>query len=89
VTWLANPETWLALATLTTLEIVLGVDNIVMLVVLTGRLPAEQQPFARRIGLLVALGLASPSCCRSPGCSASRRPWSRLPVSSSPATISF
>ena len=57
MTWLADPEAWFALATLTTLEIVLGVDNIVMLVVLTGRLPAGQQAFARRTGLLMALGL--------------------------------
>ena len=57
MTWLADPEAWFALATLTTLEIVLGVDNIVMLVVLTGRLPAKQQAFARRTGLFIALGL--------------------------------
>lgn len=57
MTWLADPEAWFALATLTTLEIVLGVDNIVMLVVLTGRLPTKQQAFARRTGLLIAVGL--------------------------------
>ena len=55
--WLSDPQAWLALATLTTLEIVLGVDNIVMLVVLTARLPASEQPLARRVGLLVALAL--------------------------------
>ena len=57
MTWMAEPEAWAALLTLATLEVVLGVDNIVMIVVLTGRLPAAQQARARRLGLLVALGL--------------------------------
>lgn len=55
--WIFEPDAWLALVTLTTLEIVLGIDNIVMLVVLTGRLPAAQQARARRTGLLLALAL--------------------------------
>ena len=57
MTWMAEPEAWLALATLATLEVVLGVDNIVMLIVLTGRLPAAQQIRARRVGLVLALAL--------------------------------
>lgn len=57
MTWMAEPEAWFALATLATLEVVLGIDNIVMLVVLTERLPASQQIRARRVGLLLALGL--------------------------------
>ena len=46
-----------ALATLAALEIVLGVDNIVFIAILTGRLPARQQAVARRIGLTLALGI--------------------------------
>jgi predicted tellurium resistance membrane protein TerC len=52
---LATPEAMLAVGTLTLLEIVLGIDNIVFLSVLTGRLPAEQRPKARRVGLLLAM----------------------------------
>ncbi|MGH7267145.1 MAG: TerC family protein [Candidatus Rokuibacteriota bacterium] len=46
-----------ALATLTAMEIVLGIDNIVFIAILTARLPAAQQPLARRIGLALALGM--------------------------------
>src|ERR671913_1271755 len=53
--WL-TPEILIALATLTFLEIVLGVDNIIFISILSGKLPAEQQPRARRIGLLLAMG---------------------------------
>jgi predicted tellurium resistance membrane protein TerC len=52
---LADPATWLALATLAGLEIVLGVDNLVFIAILTERLPAEKRPFARRMGLAMAL----------------------------------
>ncbi len=55
MTWLANPEMWIALLTLTVLEIVLGIDNIVFLSIITGKLPPAQQPRARRIGLSLAL----------------------------------
>ena len=54
---LATPEVLLAVLTLTALEIVLGIDNIVFLSVLTGRLPVEQRPYARRVGLLLAMGM--------------------------------
>ncbi len=54
---LATPEALLAVATLTALEIVLGIDNIVFLSVLTGRLPVAERPFARRVGLLLAMGM--------------------------------
>ena len=54
---LATPEALLALATLTALEIVLGIDNIVFISVLTGRLPPPLRPKARRIGLLLAMGM--------------------------------
>src|ERR671913_1172044 len=53
--WL-TPEILIALATLTFLEIVLGVDNIIFISILSGKLPAAQQPKARRIGLLLAMG---------------------------------
>ncbi len=49
------PETWLSLATLTAMEVVLGIDNVVFLTILTGRLPAAEQPGARRLGLAFAL----------------------------------
>ena len=52
---LATPEALIALATLTLLEIVLGIDNIVFISVLTGRLPPELRPKARRVGLLLAM----------------------------------
>ena len=53
---LANPEAWIAFITLTTLEIVLGVDNIVFIAILAGKLPLEERNSARQIGLAVALG---------------------------------
>ena len=52
---LADPQTWIALATLTFLEIVLGVDNIIFISILSGKLPEEQQPRARQLGLLGAM----------------------------------
>lgn len=53
--WLASPETWMALVTLTALEIVLGVDNIIFIAILVGRLPPEQQARGRTIGLALAM----------------------------------
>ena len=53
--WIANPEIWAALVTLTTLEIVLGVDNIIFISVLASKLPHGQQARARRVGLLGAM----------------------------------
>lgn len=52
---LLTPENLVALLTLTILEIVLGVDNIIFLAIVTAGLPKEQQPFARRLGLSLAL----------------------------------
>jgi hypothetical protein len=52
---LTDPSTWLALVTLTVLEVVLGVDNLVVLAVLVGRLPREQQHVARTVGLMLAM----------------------------------
>ena len=53
--WLSNPDAWLSLITLTVLEIVLGVDNIIFISILSGKLPAGQQGKARNIGLALAL----------------------------------
>ncbi|MCA1732932.1 MAG: TerC family protein, partial [Acidobacteria bacterium] len=55
--WIANPEAWIALATLTLLEIVLGVDNIIFISILAGKLPPGQQNKARQIGLILAMGM--------------------------------
>ncbi len=55
LSWITEPDAWIALLTLTVLEIVLGIDNIVFISVLTGRLPKEQQPRARSIGLGLAM----------------------------------
>lgn len=54
--WVSNPQIWLSLITLSALEIVLGIDNIVFLAILTNRLPPHQRPMGRKIGLSLALG---------------------------------
>jgi predicted tellurium resistance membrane protein TerC len=53
--WLTRPETWVALATLTALEIVLGIDNIIFIAILSAKLPAAVQNRARLIGLSIAM----------------------------------
>ena len=53
--WLTQPESWIALLTLTVLEIVLGIDNVIFISILAGKLPKEQQPKARRLGLGLAM----------------------------------
>ena len=55
MTWLTSPEIWIALLTLTVLEIVLGIDNIIFISILAGKLPAHQQARARRLGLAGAM----------------------------------
>ena len=52
---LTNPDAWIALLTLTFLEIILGIDNIVFLSIVSGKLEEKDQPKARRIGLLLAM----------------------------------
>src|SRR5262245_38759556 len=54
--WISSPEAWVALATLTLLEIVLGVDNIIFISILVGRLPESQRQRARILGLGIAMG---------------------------------
>jgi predicted tellurium resistance membrane protein TerC len=53
--WLADPQIWIALGTLTALEIELGIDNIIFISILSGKLPANQQGKARQLGLSIAL----------------------------------
>ena len=53
--WMSTADGWIALLTLTVLEIVLGIDNIVFISILTGKLPLAQQPRARTVGLALAL----------------------------------
>lgn len=53
--WISDPQAWVAFLTLLALEIVLGIDNIIFISILAGKLPAEQQPRARFIGLGLAL----------------------------------
>jgi len=57
INWLTDPQLWIAFATLTFLEIVLGVDNIIFISILAGRLPGRQRVSARRLGLLLAMGM--------------------------------
>ena len=53
--WLFQPEAWIALVTLTVLEIVLGIDNVIFISILAGKLPPAQQGRARRLGLGLAM----------------------------------
>ena len=53
--WITDPQIWIAFLTLSVLELVLGIDNIIFISILSGKLPAEQQPRARFIGLSLAL----------------------------------
>jgi predicted tellurium resistance membrane protein TerC len=58
--WLADPQAWVAFVTLTVLELVLGIDNIVFISILAGKLPQAQQQRAR------TLAWGWPCCCGSP-----------------------
>lgn len=53
--WLSDPQVWMALVTLTALEIVLGIDNIIFISIQAGKLPAAQQAKARQVGLALAM----------------------------------
>jgi predicted tellurium resistance membrane protein TerC len=53
--WITSPEAWIALLTLTVLEIVLGIDNVIFISILAGKLPREQQAKARTVGLGLAM----------------------------------
>src|SRR6476660_2506145 len=53
--WIVNPEIWIALVTLTALEIVLGIDNLIFISILSSKLPLAMQSRARRVGLGAAV----------------------------------
>ena len=53
--WLTSPEAWIALGTLTALEIVLGIDNVIFISILVSRLPASKRNFSRNVGLVLAM----------------------------------
>ncbi|HKX62222.1 MAG TPA: TerC family protein [Verrucomicrobiae bacterium] len=53
--WISSPDAWVSLLTLTVLEIVLGIDNVIFISILAGKLPPEQQAKARQTGLMLAL----------------------------------
>jgi len=53
--WIASPEAWIALGTLTALEIVLGIDNIIFISILVAKLPDSQRDRARKIGIMLAM----------------------------------
>jgi len=60
---LNDPQIWIGLLTLTALEIVLGIDNIIFISILSGKLPVEQQAKARQVGLLAAMGMRIALLC--------------------------
>ena len=53
--WISDPQAWIGLVTLTVLEVVLGIDNVIFISILAGKLPANQQGLARKIGLAAAM----------------------------------
>jgi predicted tellurium resistance membrane protein TerC len=55
VEWISDPQAWIALVTLTALEIVLGIDNIIFISILAGKLPRNKQSKARTLGLILAM----------------------------------
>jgi predicted tellurium resistance membrane protein TerC len=57
IEWIAEPQAWIALATLTAIEVVLGIDNIIFISILVSRLPVQQRNKARVIGLSLAMGM--------------------------------
>ena len=57
IDWVTEPEAWIALLSLTALEIVLGVDNIIFISILVARLPAQMRQRARTVGLGLAMGM--------------------------------
>lgn len=53
--WFTSPEAWIAIGTLTALEVVLGIDNIIFISILVGRLPEHQRDIGRRVGISLAM----------------------------------
>jgi predicted tellurium resistance membrane protein TerC len=56
VEWIADPQAWIALASLTAIEIVLGIDNIVFITIMAAKAPPEKRALAQRVGLILAMG---------------------------------
>ncbi len=54
--WLADPQAWIAFSTLVILELVLGVDNIIFISIMAGKLPIHEQSRARTTGIVLAVG---------------------------------
>jgi predicted tellurium resistance membrane protein TerC len=67
--WLASPEAWMALGTLIALEVVLGVDNIIFISILAGKLPEHQRATARQVGIAVPRSVGWACSSPSPGSS--------------------
>ena len=65
--WITDPNAWLALGTLTLLEIVLGIDNIIFLSLVVAKLPTAQRAHARRIGLMGAMVMRLALLASTPG----------------------
>ena len=57
MSWITDPQAWIAFLTLTSLEVVLGIDNIIFISILSGKLPADQQKRGRTVGLMMAMGM--------------------------------
>ena len=57
MTWITDPQVWIAFLTLLSLEVVLGIDNVIFIAILADKLPEEQRGKARRLGLLLAMGI--------------------------------
>ena len=85
--WIASPEAWIALLTLTLLEIVLGVDNIIFISVLVGRLPEAQRQRARVLGLGIAMGMRILLLLVITWIMRLQADWSRCSTSASPDAI--
>ncbi len=65
--WISNPDIWIALFTLTSLEIILGVDNVIFISILSDKLPLEQRKRARTLGLGLAMFMRIACCFQSAG----------------------
>jgi len=87
--WLTDPNAWIGLLTLTVLELVLGIDNIVFISILSGKLPAHQQKKARTIGLSLAMIMRILLLLSIPGSRNSRVRSLSLALSKSLAAPSF
>ena len=80
--WISDPQAWIALGTLTALEIVLGIDNIIFISILVGRLPEHQRQRGRIIGLAMAMGMPGAAAAAAPAAAPAACPPPR-PASSS------